>query len=384
MNNSNKMAAIFSNISTNPVLSPLVDERPIATLPFDCKYRLIDFPMSMLSHANVNKIFMTFNQGETQSVFDHLGSGSEWGLDGFNNRYFVYIHQDFQRKKEAGIENYYQQQIDFLRKSKAPYTVLLGSKFICNVDLNAVLKIHKSKGKPLTAVYKNMCPSNAEPLDTFFRFDEEGNVTTNFAEELVDPKEKEALSLNIFVADTEWLISFVEKMQAECEFASISRLIRKYMSKTNMSVNTYEYTGYMSNIRSIKSYYDANMAMLEANNFTSLFYGSQPIYTKIKNEVPTYFSKGSQVKNSQFGSGCVIKGHVENSQISRGANVGAGAEVNHSLVFTSSEVKENAHIKYAIIDKHVIVEEGVKIEGTAENPVVIAKHTIVTDDIIQK
>ena len=85
MNNSNKMAAILSNVSSSKNLKPLTDVRPIATLPFDCKYRLIDFPLSSLSNAHVDNIFMTFNEGETQSVFDHLGSGGEWGLDGFNS-----------------------------------------------------------------------------------------------------------------------------------------------------------------------------------------------------------------------------------------------------------------------------------------------------------
>ena len=168
MNNSNKMAAILSNVSSSKNLKPLTDVRPIATLPFDCKYRLIDFPLSSLSNAHVDNIFMTFNEGETQSVFDHLGSGGEWGLDGFNSRYFVYIQQDFDRLKELG-KDYFAQQLNFLRKSKAPYTVLLGSKFICNVDLTAVLKIHKLAGKEITTVYKKVSPDLASEYDTILR-----------------------------------------------------------------------------------------------------------------------------------------------------------------------------------------------------------------------
>ncbi|SFL48013.1 Nucleotidyl transferase [Lactococcus garvieae] len=67
------------------------------------KAALIDFPLSSLANAHVSSIFMTANQGETQSIFDHMGAGSEWGLDSFKNRYFVYIQQDFQRLKEQGL-----------------------------------------------------------------------------------------------------------------------------------------------------------------------------------------------------------------------------------------------------------------------------------------
>ncbi len=380
MNNSNSMAALLSNVTRNKCMMPLTDGRPVATLPFDCKYRLIDFPLSSLSNAHVNSVFMTFNEGETQSVFDHLGSGSEWGLDSFNSRFFVYIQQDFDRLKEKGLA-YFAQQINFLRKSKAPYTVMIGSKFICNADLNAVLKIHKQSEKPVTAVYKKVSPDLAGDEDTIIRFDENGRAVGKFKKDTENLGEKEALALSVFIADTDWVINFIQQMQNAGEIASIAHLLRIHMSE--FEVNTYEYTGYMSNITGIKSFFDANMAMLEPANFTSLLYSSQPVYTKIKNEVPTYFSKDSSVINSQLGSGCIVEGRVKDSLISRGSTIKKGANVENSLVFTSSEIKEDAVIKYAIIDKHVVVENGVSVIGTAENPIVIPKGSVVTENVVQ-
>lgn len=380
MNNSNKMAAILSNVSSSNALYPLTSERPIAMLPFDCKYRMIDFPLSSLSNAHVDNILMTFNQGETQSVFDHLGSGGEWGLDGFKSRYFVYLQEDFQRLKDQGKE-YFAQQLSFLKKSKAPYTVLLGSKFICNVDLNAVLKIHKLAGKEITAVYKKVSPDLAGAYDTILRFDESGKMTNCYKNQLEDPQEKEALCLNIFIVNTACLIDFLEKMQKAGELASVSHLLRVHMKEYD--VNTYEYTGYMSNITDIKSYYDANMVMLDSANFTSLLYGSQPIYTKIKNEVPTYFSKESKVVKSQLGSGGIIEGEIRSSLISRGAKVQKDALIEHTLIFTNSLVKSGAKIQYAIIDKNVVVENNVKIIGTPDKPVVIPKGTVVAEDVLE-
>lgn len=379
MNNDFTMAALLSNVTQYPELSPLTDERPLATFPIDCKYRLIDFPLSSLANANVNSIFMTFNQGETQSVFDHLGSGTEWGLDSFNSRFFIYIQQDFERMKEKGLP-YFQHQIDFLRKSKAPYTVLIGSKFICNVDLNAVLKIHKQSEKAVTVVYKKVDPAIAGPLDTIIRFDEDGHAIGTFKQDTENLADKEALDLSIVIADTDWVINFARKMQEVSEIASLTHLLRIHL--TDLDVNTYEFTGYMSNITDIKSFYDANMALLEPANFTSLLYSSQPVMTKIKNEVPTYFSKKSEVINSQLGSGCIVEGKVKDSLISRGSKIGEGADVENSLIFTNSEIKTDAVIKYAIIDKNVVIENGVSIIGSADKPVVIPKGAVVTEDVI--
>jgi glucose-1-phosphate adenylyltransferase len=381
MKSENKICAILSTVTRNEKLSPLINQRPVATLPFDCKYRLIDFPLSSLANAHVNSIFMTANQGETQSIFDHMGSGSEWGLDSFKKRYFVYIQQDFERLKEQGLP-YFDQQISFLRKSKAAYTVLLDSKFVCNVDLTAVLKIHKASDKHITAIYKKVTPDMAEEFDTIIRFDENNKASSSFLGQLTSVREKEALSLNMFIVDTDWLIKFLQRMQEEGEYASSSRLLRKYM--VDMDINTYEYTGYMSNIRTIKSYYDANMSMLDSSNFTALLYSSQPVRTKVNNEVPTYFSKESNVTNSQLSSGCIVEGNVKDSLISRRSKIEKNASVENTMMFTDSKIKSGAQVKYAIVDKHVVIENDVCVEGTLENPVVIPKNTIVTENIIQK
>jgi glucose-1-phosphate adenylyltransferase len=193
-------------------------------------------------------------------------------------------------------------------------------------------------------------------------------------------QEFENLALNTFIVDTDWLIAFIEEMQANDEYSSVSRLLRNHLWDTD--TNTYEYTGYVSNILDVKSYYDANMAMLEPINFTSLLYGAKPIYTKIKNEVPTFFAENSWSHRSQFGSGCIIEGVVIDSLISRASIIEPDTIVDKTLVFTNAHIKRGAQIKYAIIDKGVVIE-GVKIEGTPQNPVVIKKGSHITEDVIR-
>lgn len=48
----------------------------------------------------------------------------------------------------------------------------------------------------------------------------------------------------------------------------------------------------------------------------------------------------------------------------------------------NANIKQGASVKYAILDKCVTVEPGVRIEGTPENPVVIKKHEHVCADVI--
>ena len=83
----------------------------------------------------------------------------------------------------------------------------------------------------------------------------------------------------------------------------------------------YEYTGYLSNIHSVKAYFDANLDMLESQKFYKLFAPNQKVYTKVKNEEPTYYAASSEVKVSQFASGSIVRGKVEHSVVSRNVDL---------------------------------------------------------------
>lgn len=108
-----------------------------------------------------------------------------------------------------------------------------------------------------------------------------------YVNQLENPQEKEALCLNLFIVNTDWLINFIKEMQDIGELTSIARLIRVYMK--NYDVNTYEYTGYMSNITNIKSFYDANMVMLDPQNFTSLYIVANLFILRLRMKFPLIF-----------------------------------------------------------------------------------------------
>ena len=122
--------------------------------------------------------------------------------------------------------------------------------------------------------------------------------------------------------------------------------------------------------------------MLDRQKFYSLFSPNHKIYTKVKNEEPTYYATTSKVNRSQFASGSIVEGEVVNSVISRNTRILAGSSVKDSLLFPRVVVGKNAVLEYAIVDKGVEIGEGVVIRGTAEHPVVLKKGQKVTEDIV--
>ena len=174
------------------------------------------------------------------------------------------------------------------------------------------------------------------------------------------------MSTDIFVVDTPWLIEKLEE-EAKKEHPQKLRYVLRDLA-TQEGAFAYEYTGYLANIYSVETYYRSNIDMLESKKFYSLFSPNQKIYTKVKNEEPTYYAESSKVSRSQFARNTKIK---------------TGSSVKHSVLFPRVKVGENATVEYAIVDKGVEIGEGVVIRGTAEDPIVVKKGQKVTEDIIR-
>ena len=60
--------------------SVLLDSRPIASIPFIGRYRLIDFPLSNMANAGIKTVGLVM-PGNYRSIIDHVGHGKEWMLD---------------------------------------------------------------------------------------------------------------------------------------------------------------------------------------------------------------------------------------------------------------------------------------------------------------
>lgn len=374
------MCAIIGNEHEYTSLLPLTKNRPLSTLYFDCKYRIMDFALSSVVNANIRNVFMIMNEGRIKSVFDHLGGGREWGLDSIGSYQYISFYQDILRRKAEG-KTYFDDVIDYLQKSKASYTVFISNKILANVDLRAVLKIHQAQNNEITAVFKRVARNNIASDDQILTLGENGTVLgTKKFNDLSEKDDTYNLAMGIFIANTDWLIKALDAGQNAGAPTSIEEFLVSELTKVKSSA--YEYTGYMSNIYSVKSYYQANMDMLNPEKFNSLLFSSQKVITRTKNEVATYFTEDSEVRRSQFATGCVIKGKVEDSLISRRTVVENGAEVIGSVLMGSANVGENTSVKYAILDKNVTIDANLKIEGTPEKPVVIEKDTHVTADVI--
>lgn len=374
-----KYSAILGNTVGYHDMSTLTSHRPVASLPFGGKYRLIDLPLSSLANAGIRSVFGIFQQENISSVFDHIRSGREWGLSTLLSHYYLGIYNTPVENTTVGPE-YYQQLLTYLRRSGSDQTVALNCDVLVNIDLNQVFHLHNTVDRPITVVYKKLPSKDISEVNSVLEIDESDHVISQKLFDSKDAKEVYNMSTDIFIVDTPWLIEKIEE-EAKKEYPQKLRYILRELA-VEYNAFAFEYTGYLANVHSVESYYRSNLDMLETQNFIKLFSPNQKVYTKVKNEEPTYYAKTSNIKTSQFASGSIVEGRVENSVVSRRVYLHQGSEVRSSILFPGVVVRENAIVEHAILDKGVEVAAGVTIRGSLEAPVVVQKGTIVTEDIV--
>jgi len=374
-----KYSAILGNTVGFHDMSTLTNNRPVASLPFGGKYRLIDFPLSSLANAGVRSIFGIFQQDNISSVFDHIRSGREWGLSTLLSHYYLGIYNTRVESSTVGKE-YYQQLLTYLKRSGSNQTVSINCDVLINIDLSQVFHLHNTTKSPITVVYKKLPKKDISGVNAILEVDETDHVLSHHLFDENSNQDLYNMSTDIFVVDTPWLIERLEEEAKKENPEKLRYVLRDLAAESGAFA--YEYTGYLANIHSVESYYQANKDMLDLHKFYSLFTPNQKIYTKVKNEEPTYYASSSKVAKSQFASGSIIEGEVVNSVLSRNVRVHEDSLVKDSLLFTRAVIGKGAQVEYAILDKGVEVAEGVVIRGTAEHPVVVKKGEKVTEDIL--
>ena len=134
---------IFSNVhDTN--LPELTRNRTMASVPFGCRYRLIDFALSNMVNSNISNVSV-ITQHNYQSLMDHIGSGKDWDLarrsGGIkilppfitayaNNANSLSITSRLEALKSVN---------NHISKLTDDYVVLSDCDVICNVDLNDMI-----------------------------------------------------------------------------------------------------------------------------------------------------------------------------------------------------------------------------------------------------
>ncbi|HNV11773.1 MAG TPA: glucose-1-phosphate adenylyltransferase, partial [Propionibacteriaceae bacterium] len=119
---------------------------------------------------------------------------------------------------------------------------------------------------------------------------------------------------------------------------------------------------YWRDVGSIDAYHEAHMDLVAVVPEFNLYNSEWPIWTNQLQLPGAKFTMRGNAEDSIVSTGCIISGgDVDRSVLSPGVVVDKWARVEGSILMNNVQIGRNAVVHKAIIDKNVIVPDGVEI-----------------------
>ena len=367
------MGIIFANDGT---IGSLTEKRTMASLPFGGRYRQVDFALSNLSAAGVRHVGI-ITRHSYQSLMHHVGSGEEWGMEleegglEFLTPYAMSRTDNYRGK----LESLYSAMTFLEYGEEDEYVFMIDSAVLSNIDLNSVLASHIASGCELTVVTKDGIANGKKQLDLALKLGEDGKIL-DMAVDYVAPADYVA-SMDIFVLSKKWLTRQVKEHIAHNLYHMDRDLVLGQWQRGDINVNVYRFKGEVMFNESVEEYFRNSLALTDKKIRHDLFHYNHPVYTKVRDRVPTYYGEDCEIENCIVADGCMLEGEAEDSVLFRQVTICKGAEVENCIIMNDSVVGEGAELKNVILDKDVVVRPGAKLCGTSTNPIIVRRGEIV-------
>lgn len=360
---------IFAN--SDDKLKKLTANRSMASVPFGARYRIVDFALSNLVNTGVTSVGIITKENY-RSLMDHVGSGVSWDLDRKNGGvYFIPPYYKRGVKRFTGTVSAIVGSTEYIERCGADYIVLYDSHTIANIDLSLALRQHKQNVADITVIYHTgkLPEKSSEKMILSLDGDNRVNNIT-FSEE----EQQTSFGIGVSIINKDLLL----KLSRQADDDGLTSFAREVIAENIQSLKIYgfEHKEYVAVMDNTATYYEASMALLDRLVRTQLFNKKRPIYTKVRDGMPTRYGINACAKNSLIGDDCIIEGTVKNSILFRGVRVGKGAVVENCILMQEAEVGDGATLCNVIADKNASVDADFVLKGTADRLCFIDKNQI--------
>ena len=354
-------------------LGELTRPRNTCSLPFGGRYRLIDFMLSNYVNAGISDVGIIVHQNY-QSLLDHLGSGKDWDLSRKHGGLrilppFSYARRggDYRGPMDAlaGVS-------DYLNNIRQDYVIMGRGDLALNLPVADVFQQHLDSGADVTIVCTPTL-RGAPRSSEYVEVSESGRITDLSIHPTAADQSME--SLELYVLSKQLLLSMVDYCAAH-NIHNFSRGVLLPRLST-LKVLPYLHRGYVARFQSVADYFQHSMDLLDPAVRADLFDPERPIRTKDQSNPSTYYGPDAKSIHSLVADGCFIEGEVENSILSRGVIVEAGAKVSNSVLMQGTIIRAGASLSYTITDKNVQVNQDRMLMGHSTYPLAISKDSIV-------
>lgn len=325
---------------------------------FGGKYKIIDFPLSNCINSGVDTVGV-LTQYQPLRLNSHIGIGIPWDLD--RNIGGVTVLPPYEKSENTewytGTANAIFQNLEYMDSYNPDYVLILSGDHIYKMDYEIMLNYHKENNADVTLAVMPV------PWEEASRFGvvvaDEKHKINEFQEKPDEPKSNLA-SMGIYIFNWKCLKEALIKLkdQPNCDFG---KHVIPYCHENGGNIYAYEYTGYWKDVGTLKSYWEANMELIDIVPEFNLYEEFWKIYTRNDALPPQFIEETAKIDRSIVSEGCDIRGTIANSVVSPNVFVEEGAEIHDSIIMKGTRIGKGTKIYNAIIAEDVQVGDGVTI-----------------------
>ena len=343
-----RVLAIILGGGAGTRLQPLTFTRAKPAVPLAGKYRLIDIPVSNCINSGVEKIYV-LTQFNSQSLNRHLSL--TYNLSSGFSGGFVEV---LAAQQTPDSPSWFQGTADAVRQNQELFeswdvdqVLILSGDQLYRMDYGAFVSAHRASGAALTVAALPVDPEAAEGFG-LMRTNPDGEIL-EFREKPKGPEldamwvdtqslglsNQEAArrpflaSMGIYVFERQALFDLLACNPSATDFGQ--EIIPSALS-SGRRLQSYLFDDYWEDIGTIKAFYDANLALADAEPPFSFFDERAPIYTRAR-YLPPSRVRQSTLSRSVLSEGCLLDRCV----------------IDHCVLGLRLRVEEGAHLESALV-----------------------------------
>lgn len=389
-----KMVSLILGGGAGSRLYPLTSQRSKPAVPIGGKYRLIDIPISNCLNSGVKRMFV-LTQYNSASLNKHIKN--TYNFDMFSHGFVDILAAEQTPTSDSwfqGTADAVRQSMHHLNNHDHDYVLILSGDQLYQMNFEELAKYHIKQKADLTIATIPVIDRDA-PGFGIMKVNDKGYIE-NFVEKpaletlgdwqsaVPDKYANEGkhylASMGIYLFKRKFLKKLFDDNPEATDFG---KEIIPHAIEQGYKVASYSFDDYWTDIGTIRSFFEANIALTDNIPKFDLFNSDKQIYTRPRLLGPSKIF-GTWFNQSVIAEGCIILAKkMERCIVGIRARIGEGTEISNAIVMGNDSyesldeievnttrkrpnlgIGNNCHIRNAIIDKDVRMGDNVSIHGS--------------------
>ncbi|KAL9231651.1 hypothetical protein vseg_006850 [Gypsophila vaccaria] len=398
---SKNVASIILGGGAGAQLFPLTSRTATPAVPVGGCYRLIDIPMSNCINSGINKVFI-LTQFNSASLNRHIyrtyhGNGINFG-DGF-----VEVLAATQTAGETG-KNWFQGTADAVRQfiwlfedarnKNIENVLILSGDQLYRMDYMELVQNHIDRNSDITVSCVPVGESRASDYG-LMKINSKGRVIQFWEKptgadleamrvdtQILGLSQDDALrnpyiaSMGVYVFKTDVLLKLLTEVYPTAnDFGS--EILPSSVKERN--IQAYLFRDYWEDIGTLKSFYEANLALTKEVSTFEFYDPKTPFYTSPRFLPPTKMDN-CKIKDAIISHGCFLREcTVENSIVGERSRLDSGVELKDTLMMGADYYQTESEIASHLAEGKVPIGIG---RNTKIRKCIIDKNARIGQDVI--